>query len=223
MSKKKILIPAGASVWPALVTPKQFKGEGPFTYECVVRLDLKDPKIAKLKSDLDTMFQDNKAEAIAEGRSYRNEKPLTPAQLKKDAPLPWKLEENDEGEETGFLVVKAKLKAERKLRGDMVKQRPSLFDENGQPWDMDVPVWGGSVVAMSVEPKYWFMGSIGGCGCTLDLRAAQVMSLVNGENESGSAEDFGFQVNEVAEAEEAEVVAEEDAFESDGFQNVQDL
>ena len=217
----KIKTPAGVSIYPNLLEPTNFKGEGPLNYDCKLKFNLKDEGVSELISTLEEAHAKGK-EGINERRAKFGEKPLSHGQLKKDAPTPWTKEEDDEGEPTGYVVVKAKLKAERMIKGSPVKQRPAVFDDKGKAWDMDTAIWGGSIIRMSVEPQPWYMAPIGGYGMTLQLRAAQVVSLVNHENEAGDAASFGFEVDDSEEVAPQVVAQKESAFDDEAF-DAQDL
>ena len=206
---KKITTPVGVAVWPSLLMPTNFKGEGDLTYDCKLKLPFSAEETTELLQKLEESHAQGKKD-INEQRARFGEKPLTGAQLKKEAPKPWTPELNDEGDETGNVLVKAKLKAERKVRGQMVAQRPAIFDEFGKAWDQDTAIWGGSKLKLSVEPRAYFVAAIG-YGITLQLKAAQVLELVNSDSENLDAEAFGFSAAESSSESEA------DAFEDDGF------
>ena len=188
---KKITSPEGAAIWPALQTPTNFKGEGPLAYETKIRLDPAAPGVAEFIEALEAAHAQGKQD-INEQRARFNEKPLSAAQLKKESSRPWTDElDKDTGEPTGNLTVKAKLKAERKVRGEMISQRPALFDGAGNAFPVDTPVWSGSTVRLSVEPRPYYVPAIG-YGVSLQLKAVQILKVVNGDNEALDASGFGF-------------------------------
>ena len=185
-----ITSPEGTAIWPALTTPTNFKGEGPLSYECKLKLDHRAEGVEGFIGSLEEAV-DEGMEQLNEQRVRFGEKPLTATQFKKRAPLPFQDELDDEGNETGFIIVKAKLKAERKIKGEMVAQRPALFDASGFPFNPDTPVWSGSTVKLAVQPAPYFVPALG-YGVTLRLKAAQILRVVNATNDNLDAGDFGF-------------------------------
>lgn len=205
--EKPITSPEGIAVWPSLTSPTNFKGEGPLAYETKLKLDHRAEGVGAFIATLDAAVEDG-MEKLNEQRVRFGEKPLTKAQLKKRAPLPYQDELDDEGNETGFIIVKAKLKAERKIKGEMVAQRPALFDGDGHPFDVDTPVWSGSKIKIAVQPAPYFVPALG-YGVTLRLQAAQILVVVNATNEALGASDYGFSESAPAPAPAEEVAAPE--------------
>ena len=192
-----ITSPEGTAVWPSLTSPTNFKGEGPLAYECKLKLDLKAEGVTSFIERLEQALTDGPA-TLNEQRARFGEKPLTKAQFKKKSNLPWQPELDDDGNETGHVIVKAKLKAERKIKGEAVAQRPALFDASGQQFSLDTPIWSGSKIKLAIQPAPYFVPAIG-YGLTLRLKAAQILKVVNGSNESLDAEAFGFESDGTAE------------------------
>tara|TARA_R100000808_G_scaffold6975_2_gene20470 strand:+ start:1958 stop:2485 length:528 start_codon:yes stop_codon:yes gene_type:complete len=174
-----------------------------------LRLSLDEASTINFIDDLEAELE-NGVEQLNEWRSRRGEKTLTSKQLTKRAPLPWAEELDDDAKPTGNMLIKTKLKAERKLKGNVVSQRPMVFDGEGNPFPVDTPVWSGSVVSLAVDPFPYYVPSIG-YGVTLQLRGVQVHKVVNGENQD-SPEAFGFVVaeSEIREVSENEVLAAEE-------------
>ena len=213
---KKITSPEGVAVWPALTAPTSYK-DGPLTYETKLKLEAGSADTAAFIEAL-TEAHDVGKTSINEQRARFGEKPLTAAQLKKVAPLPWQDElDQDTGEPTGFILVKAKLKAARMVRGQEIAQRPALFDGAGTPFDVDVPVWSGSKIRISVEPRPYFVGALG-YGISLQLKAAQITHVVNGTNEVLDADAYGFDTDgEAGPVAEVVVEAVEEAAPAEDF------
>ena len=93
----------------------------------------------------------------------------------KEAPLPIKDVEDEDGNPTGEVDIKFKLRAVGQYGGDTWEQRPALFDSAGKPCTENVG--GGSTVKIgaAVIPYYTAMA---GAGVTLRLKAVQVIELV---------------------------------------------
>lgn len=184
-------------MWPSLTAPTNFKGEGPLAYETKLKLSAKGEGVMAFLAQLEEAHGGG-ARTVNEQRERNGEKPLSPKQLQKMAPLPWQPELDDAGEETGNIVIKAKLKSERKMRGALVAQRPALFDGDGQPFDLDTPIWSGSKIRIAVEPAPYYVPALG-YGLSLRLKAVQISAVVNGDNEDLSAEGYGFDVTETTD------------------------
>lgn len=110
---------------------------------------------------------------------------------------PWTPEEDEEGEETGKVVVRFKLTAHVETKsGKTFDQSPKVF-EMGRKSPLtgdDLPnVGSGSEVQISSEVNTWNTNI--GCGMTLWLTAVMIHKLVEfGGN--ADAEDFGFDVGD---------------------------
>lgn len=114
---------------------------------------------------------------------------------KKKANLPFAFEEDDNGNKTGRVIVKFKVKA---MTGDW-DRKPKLFDAKGNRIT-DANVGGGSVLKVSFDAYTWNVASLG-AGITLQPVAVQVLELVEFEG-GGSASEFGFGAEEGYEADD---------------------
>ena len=131
---------------------------------------------------------------------------------KKMAPLPIEKEYDDQGNETGNLIIKCKVSNKRsKKTGEVWDRKPALFDAKLHP--INDKIGGGSTLRLSVELYFWKSASLG-MGVTIQPLAVQVLNLV--EYSSGtSADDFGFEEEDGFEGNneetdgETEVLSEE--------------
>jgi hypothetical protein len=112
---------------------------------------------------------------------------------KKKANLPWVDEVDDNGNKTGNVIVKFKVKA---MTGDW-DRKPKLFDAKGSRI-VEAAVGGGSVLKVSFDAYTWNVASLG-AGITLQPVAVQVLELVEFEG-GGDASEFGFGEEEGYEA-----------------------
>ena len=97
---------------------------------------------------------------------------------------------DDEGEETGRIIFKFKLKAKVITKTKEWDQKPRLFDGNAQPIQGDINPWTGSEAKISAEVFPYYMESTKQFGLSLRCLAVQILVLVTGQGKSGS--DFGF-------------------------------
>ena len=114
-----------------------------------------------------------------------------------DDAMPWYPEtDRDTGEETGNIIIRAKMKAAyvSKRTGQVVEQAPKVFDATPLPM-IPVPAIGaGTKAKLNVTPSCWYNGGKG-AGLTLYLNAVQVLEL----QEKGGGTDavaFGFDAEE---------------------------
>ena len=178
----KLTTPAGKAAWPHLNKPDtKFDKDG--IYSINLRLSQADASgvvgIIKetLKESVITAEKDNKGKKV------------------KVAPLPIKDVQDEEGNPTGEIEIKFKLRAVGQSGGDSWEQRPALFDSSGKP--MTETVGSGSTVKVGCEvvPYYTAMA---GAGVTLRLKAVQVLELIeytgggDFDNWSFSKDESGF-------------------------------
>lgn len=112
---------------------------------------------------------------------------------KKKAPLPFEKEVDDQGNETGNIIIKTKVKNSRTRDGGVWERKPKLFDAIGQK--IDANIGGGSTIKVNVQVYIWDVATAGGVGVMLQPVAVQVIDLV--EFGGGDlAASFGFGVED---------------------------
>ena len=110
----------------------------------------------------------------------------------KKCDLPIKAVEDDEGNPTGQLEFKFKLKA-KGTRADGTEYETSikLFDSKGTPITGPDHVGSGSKIKIAAMLRGWYVPAIG-VGVTLGIKAVQVIDMVAYTPGRTSASDFGF-------------------------------
>lgn len=104
----------------------------------------------------------------------------------------WYMELDEDGNQTGQVVFKIRVKNKlRKRDGKVWDRKPALFDAALKPFDANV--YGGSTYIVSAEFYEWDTGSKK--GCSLQPIGVQVLSLVTGDG-SRSASSFGFKARD---------------------------
>ena len=106
------------------------------------------------------------------------------------------------GNETGELKFKAKLKAQVQARdGRTYEQKPIVVDSKRNPITKDIPIGNGSTVKVAFEPIPYVMASTKQVGVSLRLKGVQVIDLVEYGNKGGSMfdDEEGFVANPAAE------------------------
>ena len=68
----------------------------------------------------------------------------------------------------------------RKSDGKRFTQEPHLLNADLSEFDKTQTIWGGSILKITFEPYAWNMPI--GIGCTLRLKAVQVLELVTGKS-----------------------------------------
>lgn len=160
----KFTTPAGIARYPWLHKPDtKWKPEG--EYKVTLVLSKKDAApLIKLCSD-----------ALAEVARVNK--------TKKIKAIPITPELDDQGNETGNVLVKCAVKCREGW-----DRKPRLFDASANR--IDVRVGGGSKIKVNVEVYAWFNPALG-AGVSLQPTAVQVLDLVE-VAEGGSAESYGF-------------------------------
>lgn len=186
----RINTPLGTAQYPWLNRPDtKFKEHGEYKVNLIVPKKEGEAFIKKVEAHV-------KAEAKA-------------AKAKKLANMPWEMETDDQGDETGNIILKCKATNKLNKDGELWDRKPVLFDAKGNK--TDVQVGGGSKIKVNVELYTWNVSSTG-FGVTLQINAVQIIELV--ELKTGaSAETYGFEEEEGFEAgenmEEDETVSPE--------------
>ncbi len=188
MAKQKYPIkvsPAGTLKYPRLFKPDtKFKAEGEYSTKLLVPEEEAKPFIEELMA----IHKEEYAKACAANKK----------KALKQAPLPWKPEVNDDGEETGNIEFKTSLKAKvTPKKGDPFEQRPQVIDAKKHKVPASTRVGGGTKAKIAMEVYPWFTAALG-FGITLRLKAVQILEL--SEYEAGGA---------------ASMFSEEDGFESE--------
>lgn len=175
----QITSPRGRAVYPKLQKPDtKYKVEGEFSIKLAVPEEQAAPFIQKLTEIHKEAY---KAECA------RQKKPKL-----KMGEMPWKDEEDGEGNPTGCVIFKASqlAKITSKKTGETFDKRIVLFDGANNPFPKDRIIGSGSEVKLCADVKPYFTPTAG-FGIKLRLKAVQVLKLVEfvpGSNPEG----YGF-------------------------------
>lgn len=99
-------------------------------------------------------------------------------------------ETDEDGEETGNVVLKLRVKNKITKKGDLWDRRPAQFDAKGKPIAGAKNVGGGTVMLVAGEVYLWETPS-GGKGMSLQPEAVQLIDLKEFSGQK-SAGEFGF-------------------------------
>lgn len=191
MARKRVRLtsPIGVAKFPYLTTPDtKFKAEGEYS----VNLILDPEECADFLADLDALA-DEAVEKAKQDLIEKKKKAYAKAVVRAN---PYRPELDQDGNETGMIEVRFKSKASfQRKDGTVVNIRPRLFDAKGAQVDPSkVTIYSGSVLRVNFTPNPYYVASLKSAGVSLLLNAVQILELV--EYGGGSAEDFGFEVEE---------------------------
>ncbi|MQB00683.1 MAG: hypothetical protein GEU78_10375 [Actinobacteria bacterium] len=182
MSNKAQPSPKGVLVYPKVNKPDyKFKADGEYS----TQLRVEGAVAAKFRAYVDEQH------AAAMEDALENTPKAKQKALKESPHRPYKVEEDDEGNETGAVVFKFKrnYKGENKKSGEVWFNKIHLFDAKGKR--TMALVGGGSEATISFKPRFYNTPGVG-AGVSLVLYAVQVTKLV----QSGTAESYGFEADE---------------------------
>ena len=158
----KLTTPQGKAAWPHLNKPDtKFDKDG--IYSINLRLPREDAE------GVVNTIKDVLKESVESAKKEQKGKKV------KVAPLPIKDVEDEQGNPTGEVEIKFKLRAVGQSGGDSWEQKPAIFDASGKP--MTETVGSGSTVKVGCEVVPYYT-SMAGAGVTLRLKAVQVLDLV---------------------------------------------
>lgn len=198
--------PAGEFVWPWLnkYDDRPIKGKPQkAAYKLSIRYDAQNPAWLKMQEKIDALVEASYDKAVEENPK---KKKLIVRQF------PYSMETDDEGEETGNVVLKLKQNAffVDKKTGTERQASVALFDAAGRPINREkTMIYGGSTGVASFTTRPYLVDSTNGAGISLDLKAVQVLVLVSATERSASS--YGFQAQEGYEGTEDEGTTEDEA------------
>lgn len=192
-------------------------GPGRAVYPALDRPDTKFDELGQYKADLAVPLA--QAEPLMKKLADMHKAHVGKAPAKASNTM-WYMETDEDGEETGNVVFKMRIKNRLNRDGKLWDRKPKQFDAALRP--CEVNPWGGSVLAVSAVVYEWDAG--GKKGISLQPQAVQIIELVSGGGKDASAFGFdatdGFTAPENAapdfggsdEADTAEVDGEEESY-----------
>lgn len=184
----RINTPVGRAIYPRLGQPDtKYNAAGLFS----VKLSVPADEVEDLREKLEEIRQTAWDELDA-----KSKKTHTLVEVFED-------ELNDEGDETGNVIIKAKLQNIVTPKGkEPFEQRPNLFDSANNPLNAEeVKVGSGSRLRLNCDVIPYAMASSKTVGVSLRLKNVQVVELV----EFGGASPFGeFEGGDVIESKPSE-------------------
>jgi len=187
----RITTPAGRASYPWLIQPDtKFNPEGVFKVSLI--MDKADPAVEALLEQIETLAQ----EAFDSAKAHLSDKKPKNWQIalkKLEKFEPFEDEYDDEGNETGNVIVSFKQAATIKDKSGNAKPYViRFFDSKGKTIDKPTSLYGGSVLKINSQVASFYAGGLNKAGVTLRIAAVQIIKLVTSSGGGGSASDYGF-------------------------------
>lgn len=201
-----MMVIKGKSLWTKVFEPDtRFVPEGEYSTQVVVP----EAEAADVCEQLEALAKAKFDEAVKDNPKLKNVLSMRPVS---------EPEYDDNGNETGNVVFKTKLKARIKSRsGETYSQSVSVVDAKKTPMDGSQMVGNGSTIKVAVEPVPYVMQSTKQVGVSLRLKAVQVINLIEYGAPSTDIfdEEDGFVSKAVAKDDAVEAFDDGDAVASD--------
>jgi len=173
-------------------------GPGKAVYPRLAQPDTKFDELGRYKADV--AMSKFEAKQIMEILSEHFKAHTGKAPNKADNTM-WYFETNEDGDETGNVVFKCRVKNKlRKRDGKLWDRKPKLFDAALKP--VDVNPFGGSTYVVSAEVYAWEAGAKK--GVSLQPVGVQIIELVSGSGPSASSMGFKAQEGYMADPDEGD-------------------
>lgn len=191
MSKEKkvrLVSPAGPAIWPKLNEPDtKWDPDGKYTGK--LKLDGASDEViafvAKLEAIRDEFFD-------AEFERLKSEKKMALAKELKKADVIKVDVDQETGDETGFLIFGASMKAKGVRKdGTPWTQKPTIFNAKGTELKTPPAISGGSTLKLSVEVSPFVNATTKAVTLSIRLKAAQIIKLNSGGARTFSEHGFG--------------------------------
>lgn len=197
----KFMSPKGVFVFPKLNAPDtKFKAEGEYS----VKLRLEQEAAEAFRAKYDEVYAQGRAdtlaglkEQLAEATDGKEKAKLKKAIADfKESSIPFEDVVDDDGEPTGEVLVKIKMKASYtdKKTGKVKNLKPDIFDAAGKQLKVVPEIWSGTVGYVAGDFNVWFNAK-NEFGVSLRLGGVQITELSSaGGGRNASA--YGFDAEE---------------------------
>ena len=190
--KENFKTPIAIAKWVTLGKPDtKYKAEG--EYRVTLSLPKDAPETVKFLAQLDAFYV--VAVKAVKDKLLSDPKTKLKAKTLKTSNAPYKADLDQEGNETGNILVSFKAKASgvKKDKSPWVF-KPGMFDAKGIPIAKETSVWGGSKLRVSYQVSDYYVAASGEAGLSLKLQAVQILDLKTGGGRDASA--YGFEEEE---------------------------
>jgi len=190
----------GTASWAKVFEPDtKFNPEGVYS----INVSIPEADAAHVCEQLDSLLTDYSTKVV-------KEKPQLKATL--STRTPYETEYDDDGNETGNVLFKAKMKASGTTKeGRTWQRKPVVVDSKLTPLTKSTLIGNGSSVIVAVEPSPYYMPSNKQAGVSLRMVGVQVTNLVEyqGANSIFDEED-GFVSQAVAKDDTSDIFNDND-------------
>lgn len=200
----KVMTKKGIARFPALTkADTKFNPDGEYKVGVILTQEDAQPIIDKATAEAEKIMAETK-EALQESvKTLKGEKLVKAKKALAElsmGDMPFKPVYDDDGNETGDVVLNFKMKAQRKdaKTGKVILMKPKLFDAGGKEIKGTIDIWGGSVIKVSGSLNPFYIPGTNTCGVGFRLAAVQVLELRSGGG--GDATSYGFGKEEGYEA-----------------------
>lgn len=185
--REKYTTPVGAAVFPHLHAPDtKFDDRGVYTTRMRFTGEAADEIVALLDAEYEKSYE----ESVAEVMDKKGLKEKAARAKVKEGPEPYKMELDEDGEETGAVIVNFKMKASGQRKdGTTWTRKPAIFDAAGKPVAVGLKIGSGSSLRISTDINRWYMPALG-AGVSLRLNAVQVIEFQTWGDMSAEAAGF---------------------------------
>ena len=165
----------GEAIYPHLNKPDvRFNEHG----EYKVTLKVAKQDASAMVKEIDQAFEDNLAKVSSEAKGKK---------VKAASTKPYKLEGDNV-----FFKYKMRASGINKKTNEKFSQRPALFDAKKNPISPTQSIWGGSLMKVAYQLIPYNTPMLG-AGVSARLKAAQIIKLVEGQNQNLFKEEDGFE------------------------------
>lgn len=229
MAKKTSVTPKGTLVYPWLTGKPDTGRKGKFTTEPTWRTGLAlDANSAEAKALMKVI--DDAMKASFKEAQDKADTPKARKKVKMAEDKPYRMETDDDDNETGRVIFNFKMRAsgKNKQTGEEWSRKVAVFDATGKPLDAEAKIGGGSVAKVSFEVNQFYTAKIG-AGVSLRLHGVQIIKLVEWEadasrygfgdesdDEDAETTEIEEETSEESEEEESEETEEESDDEDEG-------
>lgn len=192
---ERFMTPLGTLSYPKLNKPDEFKGKKRWQAPLKVARDDVQDMLDKYDVLFDKAWEDAQAEAKARLADAKTGADKQKAKKALDglaqASKAYEDVLDDDGNETGFVLLRIQMNAEVEKDGKVRQLKPDFFDAKGKVLKVVPNIWGGTTAHLAGQFNPY--SSTTGVGVSLRLNAVQIIELSNGSSRGASEYGFGAQ------------------------------
>lgn len=184
---KAMLTPKGALFFPKLNAPDEYKGKT--FYNADIILDPEDAAVQKYLAKLEAIRDQYVKELKAWCAKQKGKTKALGAQIHPRETV-YDVHYDKDGEETGMIILRARMNATYEKDGKVKKMSPKFFDAAGKKVGQAPEIWGGSIVRIGADVAATKNPQTHAIGVNHYLDAVFLIDVKNGGGRDAS--DYGF-------------------------------